>query len=170
MAGEIKQMYAGSPFPLTVVSVATNIASNYVAGNYVAGNLVVVDNSILQCMQAVAVLRCNGFVSSPTANSYISLWAVPREIDGVSVHSTPGSTVDATPAAESGVKSTAGAWYLGSFSLPNANIAQNIAIPISLIGLSKFSTFIKNESGQTVVAGVGTECIVKLHLFTFGTA
>lgn len=170
MSGEAKQIYAGSPFPLTVVSIAANMATAYVAGNVVGGSVVIMDNSTMQYPYAVATLDIKGtFAVAPTANSIISLWAVPQDIDGTT-DSTAGSTVVATPAAESGFTSTGGARLVGAFPLANSASAQYVRIPISLKGTQKASFFIKNESGQTINAGTGTEITVAIIPFTIGPA
>lgn len=161
MAGEAKQVYGSATL---VISVAANMTSNYVAGNTTA-----LDNSSAQYPYALAVLHVASFASAPTANTAVSLWAAPQDIDGTTDASN-GSTVDATPAAESARKSTGGARFVGVFPLSNYATVQDVEIVISLKGIKKSLFFIKNESGQTLNAGTGTECTVKITPFSVGPA
>lgn len=162
MAGETKQVFGSAT---TVVSVAANMASNYVAGNNT-----LLDNSTNPMPYGLAVLNVGGgFNVAPTGGSPVTLWGVPQDVDSTS-DCTPGSTVDATPAAESGFKSSAGAIPLGTFYVANSTSAQRTAAIISLLGYQKLYCFIKNAAGQQLNAGAGTECTVKITPFTMGPA
>lgn len=162
MANQTKQVLGAAT--TTVVSVAANMSANYVAGN-----TTLLDNSSEMYPYGLAVLYVSGFGTAPTANTAVSLWAVPQDIDSTN-DATNGSTVDGTPAAESGLKSSGGAIPVGRFYLANSTSAQRIATVISLLGLAKANFFIKNESGVTLNAGAGTECTVKITPFTLGPA
>lgn len=159
MTGEVKQVYGS---PTTVISIALPMANGYVAGN-----TTLLDNSFAQYPNARAVLHVASFASASTANTVVTLWSVPQDIDNT-LDSSNGSTVDGTPSAESARKSTGGARYIGAFPLSNYAGAQDVEIIVSLRGIIKSLFFVKNESGQTLNAGVGTECTVKITPFSFG--
>jgi hypothetical protein len=147
--------------PTTVVSIAANITNGQVAGNNT-----VLDNATDPRPYAKATLYINGFATAPAANAVIELWMIRQDVDGTS-DDTAGSSVTATPSTPSaGFASTEGAELVGSFPLANTTSAQRITRRIAFDGVIKALFFIRNQSGQQINAGSGTECTVKITPYT----
>lgn len=146
MASRVKQVFSGTP--TTVISITGNIANGYVCGNNTP-----LDNTTDAYPFGYAVLAVPaGFGAAPAANAPIGLWAVPQ-YDAIS-YVSPGSGVDATPAAQTGFKSTAGAVFLGSFLCGNSSSPQTLYIPkIVIKGWKVAKYFISNDSGVVINAG-----------------
>jgi hypothetical protein len=151
MASRGKTYYSATS--TTVIS----ITSGNITNAYVCGNNTQLNNSSDAYPYGQAIIYIpKGFGSAPAANAPIGLWAVPM-YDG-SNYVSPGSTVDATPAAQSGFKSTAGAKFMGSFLCSNSTSGQTLIIPkINLEGFAVAKYIISNDTGVTVNAGAGAD-------------
>jgi hypothetical protein len=156
MANEAKLVYGSAT---TVVNVT---AANSTSGQ-VQGNTTLLDNSSQHYPYALAVFACAGFASAPAANTVVELYQVRQDVDSTSDCSN-GSTVDGTPAAESGFKATGGAELVGVFPLANSASAQRVACNISLKGTEKAYYFTRNGSGQTCNQPI----TVKITPFSYG--
>lgn len=148
----------------TVVSVAANIAN----GN-VAGNNTVLDNSTLKYPAILATLYVSGWSVAPTANSVVELWMTRQDVDGTA-DDTAGSGVSSTPGSPSGTTSSDGAELVGVFPVAASSSPQRVSRLFRLRSAGKARFFVRNQTGQTITAGAGTELTVKATLCTESAA
>jgi hypothetical protein len=126
----------------TVINVAGNATNGQVFGNTTA-----LDNTEAY-PYGLAVFSCAGFAVAPSANAPMELYAVRQNVDGTT-DCTAGSTVDGTPAAESGFKAVGGAELVGVFKMSNSGGAQTAVCDIPLKGTANAKYVLRNASGQT---------------------
>lgn len=148
----------------TVVSVAANIAN----GN-VAGNNTVLNNSTLKYPAIEATLTVTGWALTPTANSVVELWMVRQDTDGTA-DDTAGSGITATPSAPTALAASDGAELVGIFPVAASTALQRITRLFRLRAVASARFFIRNQTGQTINAGAGTELTVKVQLATESSA
>lgn len=144
----------------TVVSVAANITNGYVAGNNT-----VLDNSTLKYPAMQATLYVSGWSVAPTANAVVELWIARQDVDGTA-DDTAGSGVSSTPASPTGTTSSDGAELVGVFPVAASTSPQRVTRMFRLRNVAKAKFFVRNQTGQTITAGSGTELTVKATLAT----
>jgi len=138
---------------------------NYSSADITAGNFSpagtdfdnTTDAAVPYADRAVATLACD-FAVAPTAGQSVELWALPLNVDG---------TADTTD-APSGANSN-GAVFLGAWSVDDTTSLQRRWTVISLEGLTAFTPYVKNATGQTMdVTASDSALVVKIQPFAVG--
>ncbi|XAI95623.1 hypothetical protein [Microcystis phage Mae-JY22] len=150
--------------PTTVISVAANMTNGQVAGR-----TTMLNNAGNKRTRALATLYVSGFGSTPTAETGFELWMQRQNVDGTD-DDTAGGSVTSTPASPSnGFASTQGAELVGFFPVAQTTAAQRITREIAFERVAEAHFIVRNQTGVTANAGVGTELTVKITPFTAGT-
>lgn len=155
MANELKQIWGTAQ---TVIDTSTDIASGNFSGAPTEYNNTN-DAAVPYAPYALAVAQFPDWGAAPTANSFVTLWMVQKDVDGTS---------DCT-GAPSGTASN-GAAMVGMFRLYATDELQRRAIVINMLGVRKADFYAKNDSGQNMNNDGGTNFTLKITPFTLGPA
>lgn len=140
----------------TVIDSNTDIA----AGNFGAAGTAfdnTTDASVPYADYAVAMIECPDWAAAPVAGTAVELWGLMVDVDG---------TDDETDAPS--VSATGGAHFLGAWTIAAADALQRREIVISLLGIKKFTPYIRNGTAQNMNNDGGTNVIVKITPFVVG--
>lgn len=149
---------------VTAFEITGNVAAGYVTGN----NGTTFDNTAGWPNVSAVLAIPKGLNSAAAANTAIEIYAVAQGIDGAT-NASPGGTVDGTPAAESGLKSSNGATYCGAFLLPATTTPGTmgpVVLPIPGIKSAKF--FMRNMSGVQANADGTDKITLKITGHSYG--
>jgi len=142
----------------TVFDSSTDIA----AGNFSAAGTEfnnTSDSAVPYATHAVAMIEMPDWAAAPTAGHVVELWGLMQDVDGTD------DETDAPSGTTSG-----GAHFLGAWVLAAADALQRRETVISLEGVRKFVPYIKNGSAQNLNNDGGTNMVVKITPFSYGTS
>lgn len=140
----------------TVFDYSTDIAaSNFSAAGTDFNNTS--DASVPYATHAVAVIEMPDWAAAPVAGTAVELWGLMVDTDGTD------DDTDAPSGTASG-----GARFLGAWVIAAADALQRREIVIDLVGIRKFTPYIKNGTAQNMNNDGGTNMVVKITPFVIG--
>jgi len=115
------------------------------------------DASVPYATDAVAMIEMPDWAAAPVAGTTVELWGLMVDTDGTD------DDTDAPATTASG-----GARYLGSWVVAAADSLQRREIVISLMGIRKFTPYVKNGTAQNMNNDGGTNMVLKITPFVVG--
>jgi len=154
MADFIPKMFFGTA--QTVFNSSTDIgAGNFSAAGTDFDNTS--DASVPYATDAVAMIEMPDWAAAPVAGTAVELWGLMVDTDG---------TDDDTQAPAT--TASGGARFLGSWVVAAADELQRREIVISLLGVRKFTPYVRNGTAQNMNNDGGTNMVVKITPFVVG--
>lgn len=141
----------------TAINTTTDIANGDFSGAPAATFDNTNDATLPYASHAKVVAQFPDWAAAPTANSYVELWGVLKDVDGTSDDTDAPSGANAN-----------GARYFDAFRLDDVDALQRRTLIIDVFGMEKIDFYIKNGSGQNMNNDAGTSCVVKVTPLAFG--
>lgn len=115
------------------------------------------DASVPYATHALAMIEMPDWAAAPVAGTTVELWGLMVDTDGTD------DDTDAPSGTASG-----GAKFLGAWVIAAADALQRREIVIDLVGIRKFTPYIKNGTAQNMNNDGGTNMVVKITPFVVG--